>query len=107
MQPTPTVLVSRQADGSFTVKVRSPRYESSHVVSVPEGLQAELGADDVPPEELVRASFMFLLDREPVSSVLPRFGLDVVSRYFPEYPSELRHYLATASGDGTATRDSP
>ena len=98
------MLVSRQADGSFTVKVRSPRSETSHVVSVPDNLPVELGAGRVPLEELVRASFAFLLDREPASSVLPRFSLDVISRYFPEYPAELRHYLAGTSADGAAGR---
>lgn len=90
----PTVLVSRQADGNFAVKVRGARSETSHVVSVPSGFGEALGAGHVPGEELVRASFAFLLDREPASSVLPRFSLDIISRYFPEYAEELRHYLA-------------
>jgi hypothetical protein len=53
-----------------------------------------LGVADLPEEELVRASFAFLLDREPAGSILPRFSLDIISRYFPEYPTELRQYLA-------------
>jgi hypothetical protein len=95
MARPPTVLVARQPDGSFTVKVRGPKLETSHVVTVPNGLGEAVGAPGVPLEELVRASFMFLLDREPASAVLPRFSLDVISRYFPEYPSELDKYLGT------------
>jgi len=91
----PTVLVARLADGSFTVKVRGARYETSHVVTIPSGLDEAVGAEDVPPEELVRASFVFLLDREPASSILPKFSLDVIGRYFPEYPAELSKYLGT------------
>ena len=53
-----------------------------------------VGATGVPEEELVRASFAFLLDREPATSILTRFSLDVIGRYFPEYTSELRDYLA-------------
>ncbi len=90
----PTVLVARQADGTFAVKVRGARTESSHVVSVPDGLAAAVGASDVPGEELVRASFVFLLDREPATSILTRFSLDVIARYFPEYSSELRNYFS-------------
>jgi hypothetical protein len=93
MAATPTVLVARQEDGSFTVKVKGPKTETTHSVTVPKGLAASVGARDVPEEELVRASFMFLLDREPASSVLPRFSLDVISRYFPEYRSELAKYI--------------
>jgi hypothetical protein len=90
----PTVLVSRQSDGTYAVKVRGPRSGTSHVVSVPETLAQALGLAELPLEELVRASFAFLLDREPAGSILPRFSLDTISRYFPEYPTELRQYLA-------------
>jgi len=75
------------------VKVRGPKFETSHVVTVPNGLVDTVATDGVPPEELVRASFMFLLDREPANAILPRFGLEVISRYFPEYPGELAKYL--------------
>jgi hypothetical protein len=37
-------------------------------------------------EELLEASFEFLLEREPASSILARFALPVIERYFPEYP---------------------
>jgi hypothetical protein len=90
----PTVLVARQADGTFSVKVKGDRSETTHSVSVPDGLATTVGAAKVPAEELVRASFAFLLDREPASSILTRFSLEVIGRYFPEYPAELRNYLA-------------
>jgi len=92
---TPTVLVARQADGCFAVKVRGKKSGTSHVVSVPSGFAETLGLAGIPGEELVRASFVFLLDREPAASVLPRFSLDVIGRYFPEYQSELGRYLAS------------
>jgi len=38
------------------------------------------------PERLLHASFEFLLEREPASSILSRFALPVIERYFPEYP---------------------
>jgi hypothetical protein len=38
-----------------------------------------------PVEDLVRRSFEFLLEREPPSSILRRFDLSVIRRYFPEY----------------------
>jgi hypothetical protein len=89
----PTVLVARQSDGNFTVRVRNGKAETSHVVSVPDGLESSLGLDDTSAEALVRASFAFLLDREPSSSILPRFSLDLISRYFPEYRREVHKYL--------------
>ena len=44
-------------------------------------------------ERLVGATFAFLLEREPVSSILSSFDLTVVARYFPEYPTEIRRRL--------------
>ncbi|MDQ6714114.1 MAG: hypothetical protein M3Z28_13140 [Candidatus Dormibacteraeota bacterium] len=36
-------------------------------------------------EELVRESFRFLLEREPMESILGEFKLSVITRYFPDY----------------------
>lgn len=36
-------------------------------------------------EDLVSRSFEFLLEREPATSILRRFDLSVIQRYFPEY----------------------
>jgi hypothetical protein len=45
-------------------------------------------------ERLVSETFAFLLECEPVGSILPTFDLTVVARYFPEYPTEIRRRLA-------------
>jgi hypothetical protein len=60
---------------------------SRHRVTVP----ASFGDDDL--ERVVRVSFEFLLEREPASSILREFSLDVIGRYFPEYPDELPRRL--------------
>ena len=44
-------------------------------------------------ERLVSETFVFLLEREPVSSILSSFDLADVTRYFPEYPTEIRQRL--------------
>ena len=46
------------------------------------------------PEATVEAAFRFLLDREPKESILRRFDLTVIARYFPEFERELPQYLA-------------
>ena len=45
-------------------------------------------------EHLVTETFRFLLEREPVSSILSSFDPSVVARYFPEYPTEIRRRLS-------------
>ena len=41
-------------------------------------------------EDLVTRSFEFLLEREPPTSILPRFNLTEIERYFPDYPTTIR-----------------
>ena len=71
---TASVVVT-DADGS----------SSRHEVTVTRAVLDRLapGADD--PVDLVRRSFVFLLEREPKESILRSFDLTVISRYFPEY----------------------
>ena len=45
------------------------------------------------PEELLEASFAFLLEREPKEAIMRRFELPVIERYFPEYPSQIGERL--------------
>jgi hypothetical protein len=59
-------------------------------VSVPDDLVERVGAE---PAAIVRATLAFLLDREPPTSIMRQFDCSVVSRYFPEYESELPRYL--------------
>ena len=84
------VTITRQADGTF--RVHTPD-GTSHIVGVPAGYPDSLGCGHVADEELVRASFEFLLEREPASSILRKFSLHVISRYFPEYPAEIHARL--------------
>ena len=46
-------------------------------------------APDATPEELLQASFAFLLERESKESILRRFELPIIERYFPDYPGRI------------------
>lgn len=73
----------------FEVEVREGGEQTDHRVTVPEGLMEELGLPEDDPEGVVRESFEFLLEREPASSIMSEFSLDVIPTYFPEYKEEL------------------
>ena len=85
-------------DGGFAVTVRQGRATTRHTVVVPAELPAAVGWDGLPHADLVRASFEFLLEREPASSILTRFRLDVIADYFPDYRREIRR-RAPRGGD--------
>ena len=64
-----------------------------HVVSVSAADLADFALPGTTPEQLVAASFEFLLDREPRQSILHRFDLPVIADYFADYPTEIGRRL--------------
>ena len=72
----------------FTVMVREGGGSSTHEVTLSETTYQELTGGECSPEECVRLSFEFLLAREPKESVLGRFDVTVIERYFPEFRTE-------------------
>lgn len=57
--------------------------------------EAALLAPGIDLGRLVAETFHFLLEREPVTSILPSFDIDVIEGYFPEYRGEIGARLAT------------
>jgi hypothetical protein len=78
----------------FEVTVRDAGGETVHGVSLSRALQERLCAGKHTPEQCLEAAFRFLLDREPKESILRRFDVSVIARYFPEFERELPRYLA-------------
>jgi hypothetical protein len=81
----------------FRVRVNEGGASSTHRVTLDEKYRATLAGQAVQPEGLIRKSFEFLLEREPKESILARFDLTVISRYFPEYEREIKERLLPGS----------
>lgn len=88
------ITISPLRDRVFQVTVRAGSTETIHEVTVPEQLTNGLSLGDDDLESVVRESFRFLLERERASSILTRFSLNEITRYFPEYPKEIASRLA-------------
>jgi hypothetical protein len=89
----PVIHVEARSETEFQVTIEEGGGSSSHQVTVrPETLDRVGGG--APADELVQRSFEFLLEREPKEAILGRFDLEVISRYFPEYESEIRTRLS-------------
>jgi len=69
----------------FEVTVADGQDATRHTVTLRRQDFERLSGGRRTPEELVRWSFEFLLQREPKESILARFDLPVIGRYFPEY----------------------
>jgi hypothetical protein len=78
----------------FEVIVGEGKGETRHHVTMSQETCDELTGGEYTPERCLEAAFQFLLDREPKESILRRFDVTVISRYFPEFQRELPKYLS-------------
>ena len=67
--------------------------ETRHRVWISQADLAHLAPAEIDAEALIRASFAFLLEREPKESILSEFRIAEIGRYFPEYEREIRSRL--------------
>jgi hypothetical protein len=81
---------------AFRVTVREGGRRTVHTVTVDPAYARRLAGDDVSREDLVRRSFEFLLEHEPKESILGRFDLPVIGRYFPAYEAEIGRRMRRA-----------
>jgi hypothetical protein len=89
--------VRRVAEGDplgFEVHIREGMSETRHHVTIARQMCDRLTAGKYTPEGCLDAAFRFLLDREPKESILGRFDVTAISRYFPEFERELPRYLS-------------
>lgn len=85
--------VEQIGEGDFRVRVIEGKTETSHRVTLKAEDYERLAKGKVEPQELVRQSFEFLLENEPKESILARFDLSVIGRYFPQFEREIKRRL--------------
>lgn len=76
----------------YRVEVVEGGSSSEHVVTATTEHRERYGGE-ADAKRLIEESFRFLLEREPKESILGRFALPTIERYFPEYPTEIRRRL--------------
>ncbi|HET6342416.1 MAG TPA: hypothetical protein VFG78_09580 [Gemmatimonadota bacterium] len=87
------IQVTAERGDVYHVRVTEADGSSEHHVTATAAHVEAYGAG-AGPEALIEESFRFLLEREPKESILGRFELPVIARYFPAYPKEIRRRLA-------------
>jgi len=85
---------AERASPTFEVIVREGSSETHHHVTMSQEMCKRLTAGKHTPERCLEAAFRFLLDREPKESILRRFDMTAISRYFPEFEQEMPRYLS-------------
>ena len=101
--------VKRTGEGDpleLAVIVRVGDGETRHHVTMVRDTCERLTAGTHTPERCIEAAFEFLLDREPKESILRRFDVTVISRYFAARLSTNRARASARSPRSSATTPS-
>ena len=87
------LLITELSKDKFEITVKADQL-TKHVVSVTDQMLLNLTNNKISKEELLNFSFYFLLEREPNTSILSKFDIIVISKYFPEYISKVENYCS-------------
>ena len=87
------LLITELSKDKFEITVNADQ-STKHVVSVTDQMLLNLTNNKISKEELLNFSFNFLLEREPNTSILSKFDIIVISKYFPEYISKVENYCS-------------
>ena len=90
-QTVMTTSIIKQNDDVFIVKVKNEA-STSHTVIVTNQSLADLTNNNVAKTQLLQFSLDFLLKREPNTSILSSFDINVISKYFSDYKDEVRRW---------------
>jgi hypothetical protein len=86
-----SVVASASASGwECDVAVREGDSVSRHTVGVSRDELVRFGRPGETPDSLVERSVRFLLERESAASIMRRFDLTVITRFFPDYATTIR-----------------
>ena len=86
-----TISIKKQTEDVFVVTVAG-NATTTHTVTVTDQSLTDLTDDKVTKEQLLEFSFNFLLDREPNTSILSKFDINVISKYFSDYRDEVKRW---------------
>ena len=86
-----SVSIKKRTDDVFQVTV-ADSITTTHEVTVNDQSLTDLTDDKVTKEQLLEFSFNFLLDTAPNTSILSKFDINVISKYFFDYRVEVRRW---------------
>ncbi len=76
---------------TFDVDVADAGSSSRHVVTLSRADFGDVSDRFSDADEFIRYCFDFLLEREPKESILSRFDVRDIGRYFPEFTRDVLH----------------
>ena len=85
------ISIKKLSDDVFKVTVAETS-TTTHTVTVTDKSLNDLTDNSVTKNQLLKFSFKFLLEREPNTSILSSFDINVISKYFSDYRDKVRRW---------------
>ena len=86
-----SVSIKKLTDDVFGVTVTKTS-TTTHTVTVTDQSLTDLTDNNATKTQLLEFSFNFLLDREPNTSILSSFDINLISKYFSDFGAEVRRW---------------
>ena len=86
-----SISIKKLSDDVFEVTVVKTS-TTTHTVTVTDQRLNDLTENNVTKTQLLEFSFKFLLDREPNTSILKSFDINLISWYFSDYRDEVTRW---------------
>ena len=86
-----SISIKKLTDDVFQVTV-ADSMTTTHEVTVTDQSLTDLTENKMTKTQLLKFSFNFLLDREPNTSILSSFDINVISKYFSDYKVEVKRW---------------
>ena len=86
-----SISIRQLNDDVFEVTVAKTS-TTTHTVTISDQSLSNLTDNKVTKTQLLEFSFKFLLEREPNTSILSSFDINVISKYFSDYRDKVRRW---------------
>ena len=88
-----SIFIKELLNNKFEITVNK-RIITKHIVILTNEYHDSLTKKKISKKKLLEYSFQFLMKREPNTSILSFFELNIISKYFPEYEKEIKKILS-------------
>ena len=78
------IIIKELSPNTFDVTIYS-NTETNHQVTISDNFITVYQIKNLTKKEIIKQSFLFLLERESNTSILRKFDIEVIANYFPEY----------------------
>ena len=87
-----SIKITELEKNQFSVEVID-KETTFHKVIISDEIHQNLTSGEVSKTQLLKKSFEFLLEREPNTSILTNFEIQLISNYFSDYENYIRSWI--------------